>query len=85
MSLMNHATLKLPNALEPLIINVWNRTSCGPISVIQRKQARFVDGRWIVDIYLCDWDAHLRVVKAGDNGSSDEIESQDFGPQRPGA
>lgn len=55
-----HVTLKLPQAFEGLKIEIWNRTG-RPLN-LQQDKAIFVDGKWVVNIYLHEPDYRLKLV-----------------------
>lgn len=53
-----YAPIKLPLAFDGLVIKIYNSAGLGILRVRQKK-AVFVDGKWIVEIYLTKDDDHL--------------------------
>jgi len=56
------ATLKMPAALETLVINVYSSLELGYV-LIQQTPAKFINGKWYIDINIIHPDDHLRLVK----------------------
>ena len=56
----DHVALKLPKAFDGFTIDIHNRTDVN--LRLQQNKAVFVDGRWIVDVYLIRDDDHLKLI-----------------------
>jgi hypothetical protein len=50
--------LKLPHALDALVINVYSEIGTVKIS---QTEPKFIDGKWVIDVYLRAPDCHLRL------------------------
>jgi len=55
------ATLKLPQALDSLRIDIYNHSGID-LKFIQEKPPQFVEGKWLIEIFLFRCDSHLKLI-----------------------
>lgn len=64
---MDKVPIKLPKAFDGLVVNIYNQTGLGNIA-FKQTAGEFIDGKWMVDIYLQKHEPYPRKVdpqKAG--------------------
>lgn len=59
------AKLKLPKAMGPIVIHVFNSTNLGYV-VIKQSPAKYIDGKWFINLYIVHPDDHLKLVNGDD-------------------
>lgn len=59
------AKLELPKALEPIVIHVYNSTNLGYV-VIKQSPAKYIGGKWHIDLFIVHPDDHLKLVNGND-------------------